>query len=131
MLCQSLLCSKVIQKLIPTYYLYPSSIMVYHRPLNSFLCYTVDLLLVIHPIYNGLHLLTPNSSGLFPTHIPLGITSLFSMSLFQINIAFSRTVNLSAENYKITRCPDARTLAEQLGAGSLDPPLPFFQERSP
>ena len=72
--------------------------MVYHRTLNSFLCYYSRTLLFIHPIYNSLHLLTPHSQPFLPLPTSfLATTSLFSMSLFQIT-HFSGPVKFQHEN---------------------------------
>ena len=40
------------------------SIMVYHRILNKFPMLYGRTLLFTHPVYNGLHLLTPNSQSI-------------------------------------------------------------------
>ena len=57
-------------------------VMVYHRVLNIIACVTQQILLFIHPTYNSLHLLIPNSQSFPPPPtFPLTVTSLFSMSV--------------------------------------------------
>ena len=48
----------------------------------SSLCYTVRAFCLIYPIYNNLHLLTPNSQSFPPCPcFPLATTNLFSLSV--------------------------------------------------
>ena len=64
------------------------SIMVYHRILSRVPVLYSKALLFIHPIYNSLHLLTPNSQST-PPHPPssLASTSRFSMSVSRESVS--------------------------------------------
>ena len=65
MLCQSLLYSKVVQLYIYiyTFFFMFFSTVVYHRILNIVPCAVNRTVLFIHPTYNSLHPLTPNSQS--------------------------------------------------------------------